>query len=64
MGNDGISNVVGIGSICLETGTRMKLILKEVRHAPDIRLNLISTGKLDDDGDTTHSVPGGIRPNE
>ena len=50
MGNDGISNVVGIGTICLETSTGMKLILKEVRHAPDIRLNLISTGKLDDDG--------------
>ncbi|KAK8475366.1 hypothetical protein V6N11_057436 [Hibiscus sabdariffa] len=27
-----------------------KLILKDVRHAPDIRLNLISAGRLDDEG--------------
>ena len=34
----------------LETSTGMKLILKEVRHAPDIQLNLISTSNLDGDG--------------
>jgi hypothetical protein len=28
----------------------MKLVLKEVNHGPDIRLNLIYIGKLDDDG--------------
>ena len=50
MGNDGLSKVVGIGTICLETNTGSKLILKEVRHVPDIRLHLISTGRLDDDG--------------
>jgi hypothetical protein len=27
----------------------MKLILKDVRHAPDIHLKLICTSKLDDD---------------
>jgi hypothetical protein len=47
-GNEGIFNVVGIATICLETSMGMKLILKEVRHAPDIRLNLIYTGKVDD----------------
>ena len=37
MGNDGLSKVVGTGTICLETNTGSKLILKEVRHVPDIR---------------------------
>lgn len=50
MGNDGEAEVVGIGDVCLETSNGSKLILKDVKHIPDIRLNLISTGKLDDDG--------------
>ena len=49
MGNSGASKIVGIGDICLET-LGSKLILKDVRHVPDIRLNLISAGKLDDEG--------------
>ena len=50
MGNDGVSQVVGIGDICLETSLGTKLLLKGVKHVPDVRLNLISTGKLDDEG--------------
>ena len=50
MGNSGTSKIVGIGDICLETSIGSKLILKDVRHVPDIRLNLISTGRLDDEG--------------
>ncbi|VFQ74335.1 unnamed protein product [Cuscuta campestris] len=50
MGNDGRSHVVGIGVVVLETKTGMKLVLKNVRHAPDIRLNVISTSVLDDEG--------------
>ncbi|VFQ61773.1 unnamed protein product [Cuscuta campestris] len=50
MGNDGRSQVVGIGVVVLETKTGMKLVLKNVRHAPDIRLNVISTSVLDDKG--------------
>ena len=50
MGNSGASKIVGIGDICLETNLGSKLILKNVRHVPDIRLNLISTGRLDDEG--------------
>ena len=52
MGNEGAFKIVGIGDICLETSICCKLLLKDVRHVPDIRLNLISTGKLDDDGYT------------
>ena len=48
MGNSGVSKIVGIGDVCLETGIGNKLILKDVRHVPNIRLNLISIGRLDD----------------
>ncbi|KAF7129820.1 hypothetical protein RHSIM_Rhsim10G0014000 [Rhododendron simsii] len=54
MGNEGLSKIVGMGNICLETNIGCKLVLKDVRHVPDIRLNLISTGKLDDEGYNNH----------
>ena len=38
----------GKGSICIETNTGCRLVLDDVRHVPDIRLNLLSVGKLDD----------------
>ncbi|KAF7129225.1 hypothetical protein RHSIM_Rhsim10G0050800 [Rhododendron simsii] len=50
MGNEGVSKIVGMGDVCLETNTGCKLLLKDVRHVPNIRLNLISAGKLDDEG--------------
>ncbi|KAK8564203.1 hypothetical protein V6N12_036332 [Hibiscus sabdariffa] len=50
MGNDGLVPVVGIGDISLVNNNGTRLTLKNVRHAPDIRLNLISLGKLDDEG--------------
>ncbi|CAL1383495.1 unnamed protein product [Linum trigynum] len=58
MGNDGASKIVGMGDIHLETNTGCKLVLKDVRHVPDMRLNLISTGKLDDDGYTNYFGEG------
>ncbi|EXB94048.1 Adenylyl-sulfate kinase [Morus notabilis] len=54
MENIGASKIVGIGDICLETNLGSKLVLKDVRHVPDIRLNLISTGRLDDEGFTSY----------
>jgi hypothetical protein len=50
MGNHVTSKIVGIGEVTLVTEYGYKLVLKEVRHVPDMRLNLISTGKLDDAG--------------
>ncbi|KAG8364646.1 hypothetical protein BUALT_Bualt18G0019000 [Buddleja alternifolia] len=50
MANHGVTEVIGMGNINLETNTGCRLILRDVRHIPDIRLNIISTGKLDDDG--------------
>ncbi|TXG69536.1 hypothetical protein EZV62_004471 [Acer yangbiense] len=50
MGNDHVSKIVGMGEICLEISTNCRLVLKNVRHVPDMRLNLISAGVLDDEG--------------
>ncbi|VVB01953.1 unnamed protein product [Arabis nemorensis] len=50
MGNDAVAKVAGIGDICLETSVGTRVLLKGVKHVPNIRLNLISTGKLDDEG--------------
>ena len=58
MGNEGASKIVGIRDIFLKTNVGCKLLLKNVRHIPDIRLNLIFTGKLDDDGYTNQFGEG------
>ncbi|KAD4180550.1 hypothetical protein E3N88_29141 [Mikania micrantha] len=50
MGNSGLSKIVGVGDICLKFDTGMELVLHNVKHVPDIRLNLISAGTLDEDG--------------
>ena len=42
----------------MEINTGCKLILKDVRHVPDIRLNLISAAKLDDEGFHSHFGDG------
>ena len=39
MGNNGVSKIVGIGDVCLETTIGNKLVVKDVRHIPNIRLN-------------------------
>ncbi|KAK8595939.1 hypothetical protein V6N12_064445 [Hibiscus sabdariffa] len=50
MGNDGLVSVTGMGNVSLVSNNGTKLILKDVKHALDIRLNLISAGRLDDKG--------------
>ncbi|CAA0830722.1 Unknown protein [Striga hermonthica] len=50
MGNDGIAKAVGMGDVHLETENGNTLVLRGVKHVPNIRMNLISTGKLDDEG--------------
>jgi len=50
MGNHVTSKIVGIDEVTLVIENGSKLVLKEVRHVPNMRLNLISTGKLDDVG--------------
>ena len=41
MGNNEECKIVGVGNVCLTTSTGCRLILKDVRHTLDIRLNLI-----------------------
>ena len=41
--------VMDMGDIQLKTNIRCKLILKDVRHVPEMRFNLISIRKLDDE---------------
>ena len=42
--------VFGVGTVCLNTNTGSTFVLQNVKHAPDVPLNLIVVGKLDDDG--------------
>ena len=50
MGNTSYSKIAGIGEICLKTNVGCTLVLKDVRHVPDLRMNLISGIALDQDG--------------
>ena len=58
MGNEGLSKIIGMGNICLETNLGCKLLLKNVRHVPNICLNLISTRRLNDEGYNNHFSDG------
>ena len=48
MDNNCEIKVFGGGTVCLKTNIGSTLVLQNVKHAPDIPLNLISVGKLDD----------------
>ncbi|RDX90437.1 hypothetical protein CR513_27693, partial [Mucuna pruriens] len=54
MGNDGVTKVIGVGDVCLQTNTGMQLWLRGVKHAPNVRFNLISVHMLDDGGYDNH----------
>ena len=47
MGNTSYSKIAGIRDICLKTNVGCTLVLKDVRHVPDLRMNLISGVALD-----------------
>lgn len=50
MGNDDLVKVNSIGDVYLEMSSGLRLVLKDGKYIPNIRLNLISAGKLEDDG--------------
>ena len=50
MGNKSVSQIAGIGDICIQTSMGCTLTLKDVRHILDLRLNLIFVHTLDKDG--------------
>ena len=41
MCNDGLAKAIGIGDVCLLTNNGTTLVLKNVKHIADIRMNLI-----------------------
>ena len=47
MGNIVSSNIVGIGDIFIQTNVGYQLKLQDVRHVPDLSLNLMSRIALD-----------------
>ncbi|CAA0840400.1 Unknown protein, partial [Striga hermonthica] len=47
MGNNSIENIVGVGDVCIQTDIGCTITLKDVRHIPYLRLNLISVHALD-----------------
>jgi len=54
MGNDGVSKVIGVGDVCLQTNMGVQLLLRGVKHALDVRFNLIFVHLLDDCGYDNH----------
>ncbi|KAL4325786.1 hypothetical protein GQ457_11G029520 [Hibiscus cannabinus] len=50
MGNQETSMIVGIGNVILKTNKDCEIVLNDVRHVPDMSLDPISAGKLDDVG--------------
>ena len=64
MGNDSYADIVRIGDICVRVNIGYTLILKDVRHVPEIRLNLISTHVLDKEGYGNYFRDGKWRLNE
>ena len=60
MGDEGVCKIIGMGDVWVETGIGCKLQLKNVRHVPNIRLNLISVKALDIEGYHTYFGGGGI----
>lgn len=60
MGNEGVFEIIGMRYNWVETGVGYKLKLKNVRHDPDVRLNLILVKALDIEGYHTYLSSGGI----
>ena len=50
MGNEHACKIVEIGNVCFLISTGCRMVLKDIGHVLNIRLNLISTGRLKDQG--------------
>ena len=54
MDNCSYSKIVGIGDVCIKTNVGCMLILKDLRHVPDLRMNVFSTLAMDRAGYSNH----------
>ncbi|KAI9162145.1 hypothetical protein LWI28_024288 [Acer negundo] len=61
MRSDVECKIVGMGDIWVNTDVGCKLLLKNVRHVPNIRLNLIYIGLFDDEGYSNHFSEGKLK---
>ena len=43
----GYSKIVGIGNVCIKTNVGSIMTLQDVRHVPDLRMNVFSTLTMD-----------------
>ena len=50
MGNSSYSKIVGIGNMCIETNVGSTVMLKNVQHVLDLRMNVFSTLAMDQAG--------------
>ena len=50
MGNSSYSKIVGIGDVYIETNVGSTMMLKDVRHVQDLRMNVFSTLAIDQAG--------------
>jgi hypothetical protein len=50
LGDDAPCKIVGMGKVKIKQRNGNQWLLKEVRHVPDLRKNLISTGQLENEG--------------
>ena len=49
LGNNHFCKIVGVGDVQIRTKDGQDIFLKQVRHIPEMCMNLISVGQLDDD---------------
>jgi hypothetical protein len=50
LGDDATCRSFGMGKVKINQRNGNQWLLKEVRHVPDLRKNIISTGKLESEG--------------
>jgi hypothetical protein len=50
LGDDAPCKIVGMGKVKIKQHNGNQWLLKEVRHVPDLRKNLISIGQLENEG--------------
>ena len=58
MRNEAKCEIVGMKDVELETSIGCKLVLKNVRHVPEMHFSLISVRKLDDEACHNHIGEG------
>ena len=50
MDNSSYSKIVEIGNVCIETNVGSTMMLKDMRHVPDLRMNVFFTLAMDQAG--------------